>query len=520
MLTIKSSENTELRNENTELRNENAKLRQDIEGHETRITKLEQGEKSITNVSQSSVNSNDTPEQIVSRCDDTPVSDISDNISNSNKSNNLPALDISVDTSNSGNTPDLSSEPILAQSKLPEDIIDDDTAETLDFVERKYKERVSEEIMERIKEKKLRDQNLSSSEEVVPEISAGGPCQNTHRKKGAEKIVQLIADGIQDDAQSGVEITLCDEIPAGSPCQDSSTVPLFSLAQLFDKATDAEYGAIRANQEEILRWYYYGEGFLIQVRVVIQDGNGKIGEKKAKGIVYDKILEYLSILRKKRSEDTGLQLPEISRKYLQGKTQKAVKIYKLFENLGTYKIKYITTYSANSISELTNDKIQEIIDSFTKQESHHMIQKDESSTPEISAGAPCQNSEDMISEEVKSLPETEISISTESHVSDSSSSKLSQENNPEISHKVSRSAEVSVSSNPIHDHVYFRNKTLLRYSGLYKTIITEKNDYYGIIEGSLCPMCKQSHEDGKSVKGRYEAGSYFIKCGKHEIEIV
>ena len=30
------------------------------------------------------------------------------------------------------------------------------------------------------------------------------------------------------------------------------------------------------------------------------------------------------------------------------------------------KIKYITTYSANSISELTNDKIQEIIVSFSK----------------------------------------------------------------------------------------------------------------------------------------------------------
>ncbi|CAG8784026.1 1138_t:CDS:2, partial [Gigaspora rosea] len=35
----------------------------------------------------------------------------------------------------------------------------------------------------------------------------------------------------------------------------------------------------------------------------------------------------------------------------------------------------------------------------------------------------------------------------------------------------------------------------------------------------LCPACKLSHKDEKSIKGRYEAGSYFIKCGKHEIEI-
>ncbi|PKK69251.1 hypothetical protein RhiirC2_866850 [Rhizophagus irregularis] len=55
---------------------------------------------------------------------------------------------------------------------------------------------------------------------------------------------------------------------------------LLSLAQLFDKATDAEGGAIRANQEEILRWYYYGKEFLIQASVIVQDGKGKIGEKR------------------------------------------------------------------------------------------------------------------------------------------------------------------------------------------------------------------------------------------------
>ena len=85
---------------------------------------------------------------------------------------NVSTSDISNDTSNSDNTPDLSSEHILAQSKetksrvsnstkLSEDIIDKDSAETLDFVETVYKEQVSKEIMERIREKKFRDQNSS-----------------------------------------------------------------------------------------------------------------------------------------------------------------------------------------------------------------------------------------------------------------------------------------------------------------------------------------------------------------------
>ncbi len=149
--------------------------------------------------------------------------------------------------------------------------------------------------------------------------------------------------------------------------------------------TDAEYGAIHVNQEEILCWYYYGKKFITQVNETMK--NSKIGEKKAKGIIYDKMLEDLFILRKKRSEEMGLQLPEITRKYLQGKTQKAVKIYNLFEKVGVDKIKYITTYTANAISELTNDKLQEIIDNFSEQNSkelHHMSPKDESSIPEIS----------------------------------------------------------------------------------------------------------------------------------------
>jgi len=46
--------------------------------------------------------------------------------------------------------------------------------------------------------------------------------------------------------------------------------------------------------------------------------------------------------------------------------QKAVKIYMIFEKVGVGNIKYITTYSANSISELTNDKVQDIIDNFSE----------------------------------------------------------------------------------------------------------------------------------------------------------
>ncbi|CAG8642874.1 10343_t:CDS:2, partial [Dentiscutata erythropus] len=82
--------------------------------------------------------------------------------------------------------------------------------------------------------------------------------------------------------------------------------------------------------------------------------------------------------------------------------------------------------------------------------------EDTHSSAEISShfATSSSNSEDKIVEKVKSLPDTKtkFSISTESHVSNSSGSKLSQENNPEI--------KVNVSFNPTHTHAYFCNKIL------------------------------------------------------------
>ncbi len=355
------------------------------------------------------------------------------------------------------------------------------------FLLEAHKKIVSSEIKQRNKEKKLSkaeqaslnqdqesDTGCSTSEKIpevsnpVTKISAGAPGQNSHRKKGAENIVQLIADGIKDDAQSSDKTIPCDVISIESLNQNS----LLSLAQLFDKADDAEYGAIRANQEEILRWYYYGKEFLTQVTVIVQDGKGKIGEKKAKGIIYDKMLEHLSMLRKQRSEDTGLRLPEISRKNLQRKTQKAVKIYKIFEKVGVENIKYITTYSANSISELTNDKVQDIIEASERQDNLSEHNDNDNTDMEevltnmvrISAGGPGQN-------HVTKNPETRERIinappTLESTEVNTSANVLS----------VPQSHPPIPRTKPTYDQPYFRNKV--------------------------------------------KAGSYFIKCEQREIEIV
>jgi hypothetical protein len=78
----------------------------------------------------------------------------------------------------------------------------------------------------------------------------------------------------------------------------------------------------------------------------------KVGEKKAKGMIYDNLVKLLP--------------PGTKRNTILKQTQRARSIYKLFEKIGIDKIKYITTYSANSISELSDSQIQTIIDYFSE----------------------------------------------------------------------------------------------------------------------------------------------------------
>ena len=75
-------------------------------------------------------------------------------------------------------------------------------------------------------------------------------------------------------------------------------------------------------------------------------------------------------------------------------------------------------------------------------------------------------------------------------------------------------------TNPIYDRTYFLNKALDQYPNLYREFSSENFDYYGITNETSCPLCKLDHNDEEGIDGRYEAGSYFIKCEQREIEIV
>ncbi|KAF0508286.1 hypothetical protein F8M41_018784 [Gigaspora margarita] len=118
---------------------------------------------------------------------------------------------------------------------LPQDIIHDDLAEILGFVETIHKERISSEIRERNREKKLEESHNNLTPPIQSEASTMSTPESldsktvkklwvqnqnksldktslSHKKKGTENIVQVIADGIQDNIISDESRTLIPQI--------------------------------------------------------------------------------------------------------------------------------------------------------------------------------------------------------------------------------------------------------------------------------------------------------------------
>ena len=121
------------------------------------------------------------------------------------------------DNSSNDNTPNINSSNFNSGAVHHEKPLEEKEMDS--FLLEAHKKIVSSEIKQRNKEKKLSkaeqaslnqdqesDTGCSTSEKIpevlnpVTKISAGAPGQNSHRKKGTENIVQLIANGIKDDA--------------------------------------------------------------------------------------------------------------------------------------------------------------------------------------------------------------------------------------------------------------------------------------------------------------------------------
>ena len=170
---------------------------------------------------------------------------------------------------------------------------------------------------------------------------------------------------------------------------------------------------LKANQAEILCWCNFIIGLDKSVdEIMIKE---KVGMKKAKGQIYNFILAHN---------------PGTKRNTLYQRIKRARKIYEFIEKIGIDKIKYIKTYSANSIAELSDNKIQTIIDYFSKNLNTELPDEQDDSIID---------SEEEVSDDQTNASEAvsaEINISTEpiplTHISNSSddSSEFGPVNSP------------------------------------------------------------------------------------------
>ena len=137
-----------------------------------------------------------------------------------------------------------------------------------------------------------------------------------------------------------------------------------NIARLYEDACNAKNETIKANQAEILCWCNFIIGLDKSVdEIMVKE---KLGMKKAKGLIYDFILAHN---------------PDTKRVTLYQSIRRARKIYRLIEKIGIDKIKYIKTYSANSIAELSVSQIQIIIDYFSKNPDTELSNNQDSSIP-------------------------------------------------------------------------------------------------------------------------------------------
>jgi len=365
-----------------------------------------------------------------------------------------------------------------------------------------HKKSVSDGIRRRNKEKLLRETaslKVLPSAENNPTVSSGndkiesstktvssGNDQMVSEKsekiektsRNQQKVIQDFddSDEIELTKNQNIELDLIRDLQSGSIIASPS-----EISEQYSSSCEASYGQIttqslihlfrnatRAGHEEILSWVHYSDNFENKV-VEIRRETG-VTDKTARTQIYKEMLEHLA---------------GVTPVALRIKTLRAKKIRKLFgENgVGIDKIKCVNC-SANEISKLTNEQIQNVIDQVTSKT--------------VSSGN----------------DQSHVPLKT---TNGDASSKLK--------------VNVSTTSRPpiprtTYDRSYFRNKTLGQYPTLYREFSSENFDYYGITDETscdpkrTCPLCSLDHDDEESIEGRYKAGSYFIKCEQREIEIV
>ncbi|RHZ52111.1 hypothetical protein Glove_465g38 [Diversispora epigaea] len=176
----------------------------------------------------------------------------------------------------------------------PQDIIDEDSAETLDFTETVYKEQVNKEIIQSIREKKLRDQELlSTPENTIPNISQISTSPNKNVSISEAEKLPLNRTKCHPPYNKKVEQGLICEL-----FEFIRSIDFVSLRNLNKSPLNCMYSkqisdiSVGTNPTpEKLCWYYHSEEY--EIKVITFDSENNINDQMTRTKIYDEMMSYL-----------------------------------------------------------------------------------------------------------------------------------------------------------------------------------------------------------------------------------
>uniref|UniRef100_U9TA06 Uncharacterized protein n=2 Tax=Rhizophagus irregularis TaxID=588596 RepID=U9TA06_RHIID len=402
--------------------------------------------------------------------------------------------------------------------------------ETVVFLDEEYKKKVSDEIRQRNREKKLLRESSTKglSGDVFIKVNSASSVDKesrSHKKKEVENIVQDVFDFTMDRSEKKqpegalhmTEISLTGREENNCLAELSSSDVLQNINRLYENACTAENERIKANQAEILCWRNFIIGLDNSIdEIMIKE---KVGTKKAKGLIYDFILAHN---------------PDTKRKTLYQRISRARKVYEFTEKIGIDKIKYIKTYSANSIAELSDSQIQTIVDYFSNnpntelpddQEGSIIDSEEEISCDQTDASEAVSATRAEVSIPTSPIPLTHLRLNVNSSDNSSRIGPVAVSTSPVPQINVSNRPGLPVSilpENPEEKRKHIIGLVLEKFPYLSLDDSDERRDTFNLDSSALCPLCNGDHKVNRSIfdeiKGEWGDGEYYgertyrLKC--------
>ncbi|GES97916.1 hypothetical protein GLOIN_2v1870293 [Rhizophagus clarus] len=329
------AENADIKAENVKVKAENAKLRQAMEENETRLAKLEQSDKEKAKlIAELNCDVGKIKQERV-------VVDVATQPSTSNKSLEDRKTDEFLVSVSKKKVSDM-----MRQRNREKKLLHESAPSCRDQDEHSTSQNTSNIPLEDPNDSVETEANKSNSQslgETIPEVTSQVLPKETkvsHDYIIAQDFIQEVTSELIDEDDIQV-------IDGNQELTTDMTIEV-ELAHLFLKVSIEGKNTTQAKQKEILCRHLYGKKFEESIQEIIAGDN--VSDQTARKQLFQDIIKHLS----------GITLETLRKR-----TQRAIKIYKLFEKIGVDRIKNIKSYSADSISKFTKSQIQIILDYFS-----------------------------------------------------------------------------------------------------------------------------------------------------------